>query len=180
MNSERKIILYIACSLDGFIAGPEDNLDFLSAVEKPGEDYGYSDFIRNIDSIIMGKRTYDWIKQHAPEFIHEVTTYVYTRSQLPPEGNIIFYNGDLIKLARRLKNEKGKDIFCEGGAVVANVMLKENLIDEFTISVIPVILGKGIRLFSEDGPQIDLQLVSVKEFDTGLVQLQYERLKAKG
>jgi dihydrofolate reductase len=172
---KRKIILYIATSLDGFIAGPGDNLDFLSTVEKPGEDYGYKEFISGVDTAIIGKRTYDWIKIHAPDFMHDFTTYVYTRTPQPAQGNFIFYNGDLAELVGRLKSESGKDIFCEGGAVLANAMLRQNLVDEFIISVIPVILGKGIRLFGDDGPQIDLKLVTVKDFDTGLVQVKYQR-----
>ena len=170
---ERKIILYIACSLDGFIAAPGDNLDFLSVVEKPGEDYGYNEFLAGIDTAIMGKRTYDWVKRNAPDYIHEITTYVYTRTPQPAEGKIIFYSGDLPDLARKLKSEKGKDIFCEGGAAVANILLKQHLIDEIIISIIPVILGKGIRLFTDEGEQGNLRLAWVKEFDTGLVQIKY-------
>jgi dihydrofolate reductase len=172
---ERKIILFIASSLDGFIAAPGDNLDFLSLVEKPGEDYGYAEFMKDIDTAVMGKRTYDWVKQHAPEFVHEITTYVYTRSELPDEGNIRFYNGDLAELVVKLKSEKGKDIFCEGGAVVIDILLKQNLIDEFVIATIPVILGSGIRLFGDNSPQINLELCRVKQFDTGLVQVKYRK-----
>ncbi|HLO58933.1 MAG TPA: dihydrofolate reductase family protein [Bacteroidales bacterium] len=172
---ERKVILYIACSLDGFIAAPGDNLDFLSMVEKPGEDYGYAEFMKGIDTAIMGKRTYDWVKQHAPEYVHEITTYVFTRTQMRVEGNVIFYNGDLAELAVKLKSEKGKDIFCEGGAVVANMLLKQNLIDEFVIACIPVILGSGVRLFGDDGHLQNLELCWVKQFDTGLVQVKYRR-----
>lgn len=173
---KRKIILYIACSLDGYIAAPGDNLDFLSMVEKPGEDYGYNDFIKNIDTVIMGKRTYDWVKLHAPEYIHEIATYVYTRSEMPSDGNIIFYNGDLKKLAIELKSKKtDKNIFCEGGAVVVEAMLKDDLIDDFIISIVPVILGSGIRLFGDEGHEMNLELLSVRKFDTGLVQLHYKR-----
>jgi dihydrofolate reductase len=172
---ERKTILYIACSLDGYIAAPGDNLDFLSIVEKPGEDYGYAEFMKGIDTAIMGKRTYDWVKQHAPEYMHEITTYVYTRTELQDEGNIKFYTGSLAELVLKLKSEKGKDIFCEGGAVVIDVLMKQNLIDEFIIATIPVILGKGIRLFGDDNSQINLELCWVKQFDTGLVQVKYRR-----
>jgi dihydrofolate reductase len=91
----------------------------------------------------------------------------------PQEGKVIFYSGDLPVLARKLKSEKGKNIFCEGGAVVANILLKQNLIDEIVISIIPVILGQGIRLFAEDGVRGNLELAWVKEFDTGLVQMKY-------
>jgi dihydrofolate reductase len=175
MVSDRKIILYIACTLDGFIAGPYDDLGFLSMVEKTGEDYGYSEFMKNIDTVIMGKRTYDWVKINAPEFIHEITTYVYTRTGKASEGNIIFYSGDLGELSLKLKNETGKNIFCEGGAIVANTMLRENLVDEFIISIIPVILGKGIRLFGHNGPELELDLVTVEKYETGLVQLHYRK-----
>jgi dihydrofolate reductase len=170
---ERKIILYIACSVDGFIAGPGDDLDFLSVVEKPGEDYGYKEFMTEIDTAVMGKRTYDWVKKNAPEYVHDITTYVYTRTLQPPDGKVIFYTGDLAELARKLKSEDGKNIFCEGGAIVANILLRQNLIDELVIATIPVILGKGTRLFADDGEQANLKLVWTKEFNTGLVQVKY-------
>jgi dihydrofolate reductase len=73
---KRKIILYIACSLDGFIAGPGDDLNFLTVVEKPGEDYGYSEFLKEIDTAIMGKRTHEWIRRNAPDYVHDIPTYV--------------------------------------------------------------------------------------------------------
>ena len=63
---ERKVILYIACSLDGYIAQPNDDLSFLSIVEKEGEDYGYADFIKKVDTVVLGRKTYDWIMKHVP------------------------------------------------------------------------------------------------------------------
>jgi dihydrofolate reductase len=70
MEEERKVILYIAMSLDGFIARTGDDLSFLSIVEKQGEDYGYRDFINTVDTVIMGRRTYDWVLTQVDEFPH--------------------------------------------------------------------------------------------------------------
>jgi dihydrofolate reductase len=170
---ERKVILYIAASLDGFIAGPDDNLDFLSIVEKPGEDYGYEDFITSIDTAIMGKRTWDWVKEHAPDYMPGFTTYVYTRSPRPTEGNHIFYTDNLCELVRKLKSGTGKNIFCIGGGMVIDILMKEKLIDEIVLSIIPVILGGGTPLFTGNGLVFNLQLMAVKNFETGLVQLSY-------
>jgi len=87
----RKTILYIACSLDGFIAGPNDNLDFLNAVHTEGEDYGYGEFIKTIDTVIMGRRTYDWVMDKVTEFPHaDKKTYIITRQDRPSRGNITF------------------------------------------------------------------------------------------
>jgi dihydrofolate reductase len=175
LKMERKLILYIATSLDGYIAGENDNLDFLNAVTKKGEDYGYSSFLEAVDTVITGRKTFDWVRRNVPEFYHKgKKNYVITRSKRQPTENIIFYNGSLKELVNNLKQEKGKHIFCEGGAEIVNELLKDNLIDEFIISVIPVLLGSGIRLFEDKRPEQKLQLISVKSFETGLVQIHYK------
>lgn len=173
---ERKVIIYIATSVDGYIAKPNNDLSFLSIVEKEGEDYGYADFIKTIDTVIVGRKTYDWVLTHVPEYAHtERKTYVVTRTPKPPAGNAIFYTGNLKALVMQLKDEPGKDIFCDGGAEVVNALLQENLVDEMVISLIPVLVGDGIKLFNNGRPEQSLQLVSVKHFEKELVQLHYRR-----
>lgn len=173
----RKVILYIACSLDGYIAKPNDDLSFLSLVEEKGEDYGYAEFIKTVDTVILGRKTYDWITAHVPDFVHEdKITYVITRTAKPANGNTKFYNGNLKELVLNLKNENGKSIFIDGGAEVVHALLKENLIDEFIISVIPIFLGEGTRLFKDGRPELNLQLVSSQQFKKGLVQLHYKSM----
>lgn len=177
MSKERKVILYIAASLDGYIAKRNDDLSFLSIVEKEGEDYGYADFIKSVDTVILGRKTYDWIMKQVPEFVHaDKVTYVVTRTERPDLGNTRFYNGDLKELLFRLKHEEGSNIFIDGGAQLVAELLKLKLIDEFIISIIPVMVGSGIRLFQDDMPEQNLQLLEVKHFDTGLVQLYYKRI----
>lgn len=79
--SERKVILYIATSLDGYIAKPNDDLSFLSVVQRDGEDYGYVDFIKSVDTVILGRKTYDWVMTQVPEFPHaDKNSYVITRT----------------------------------------------------------------------------------------------------
>lgn len=170
----RKVILYIAASVDGYIAKPNDDLSFLSIVEQEGEDYGYNEFINNVDTVILGRRTYDWVMSHVPEFSHaDKETFVMTRTPRPALGNTQFHTGDLKALVLSLKQKEGKNIFIDGGAEVVNSLLKENLIDEFYISIIPILLGAGIRLFREGFAEQQLQLINVKSYEKGLVQLHY-------
>jgi len=177
MKSGRKSILYIAASLDGYIAKPNDNLDFLTIVQKEGEDYGYTDFINSVDTVILGRKTYDWVMTQVPEFPHQdLDSYILTRTSRPDIGKIHFYNGNLKDLILKLKATDGKNIFIDGGAEVVNALLKEDLIDEFIISIIPVLLGDGTRLFNDSRPEHFLELVSVKSFEKGLVQIHYKRV----
>ncbi|MEA4937758.1 MAG: dihydrofolate reductase family protein [Paludibacter sp.] len=175
MTKERKVILYIAASLDGYIAKPNDDLSFLSFVEKEGEDYGYADFIKTVDTVILGRKTYDWIMKQVPEFVHgDKVTYVITRTKRPSIENTKFYTGDIKDLINRLKREPGNNIFIDGGAQIVTELLKLKLIDEFIISIIPVMVGDGIRLFQNQIPELYLKLHDVRHFDTGLVQLHYK------
>jgi len=163
-------------SLDGYIAKPNDDLSFLSIVEKEGEDYGYADFVSTVDTVILGRKTYDWIMKQVGEFPHaDKKTYIITRKARPTIGKIVFYTGDLTNLVRKLKSENGKNIFCDGGAELVNELLKNDLLDAIIISVIPVLVGNGTRLFKDGRPEQKLKLVNVKTFNTGLTQLHYKR-----
>jgi dihydrofolate reductase len=130
MNN-RKLILYIACSLDGYIAKPNDDLGFLEIVQKEGEDYSYNDFVSTVDTVIIGRKTYDWVTGQGFEFPHsDKETYIITRQEKPNHGNLTFYNGDLKKLVHELKAKNGKNIFCDGGSEIVNQLLSEKLFDE--------------------------------------------------
>jgi len=171
----RKVILYIATSLDGYIAKPNDDLSFLSIVEQAGEDYGYAEFIKSVDTVILGRKTYDWVMTQVSEFPHaDKITYVITRNLRPAIGKTQFYSGNLKQLILKIKAEPGKDIFIDGGSEIVNELLKENLIDEFVISIIPILVGNGTRLFKDNRPEQQLQLISTKQFEKGLTQLHYQ------
>jgi len=174
----RKLSLFIATSLDGYIAKPNDDLSFLKLVEKEGEDYGYAEFSANIDTIILGRKTYDYVLQEIGSSHYDNgqrDVYVITRTARPRVGRTTFYTGKLTELVQRLKSDSGKNIYCDGGAEIINELLQHDLIDEFIISVIPILVGNGIRLFTDGRPEHKLELVSTKTFDTGLSQLHYKR-----
>lgn len=176
----RKISLFIAASLDGYIAKPNDDLSFLKLVEKEGEDYGYAKFTETIDTLIIGRRTYDYVlKEIGPAHYDngQRDIYVITRTERPPVGRTIFYTGNIKELGKQLKSGEGKNIYCDGGAEIINELLKNDLIDEFIISVIPILLGKGTRLFQDGRPEQELEFIEAKTFETGLVQLHYRRKK---
>ena len=174
--NKRPVILYIAMSIDGYIAKPNDDLSFLSIVEKEGEDYGYNDFVSSIDTVILGRKTYDWVMQQVGSFPHaDKNAYVITRTPKPSVGKTVFYTGALTTLVSQLKSEPGKSIFCDGGAEVVNELLQHQLIDELIISVIPILVGNGTRLFKEGRPEQRWILVNTKSFETGLVQLHYKK-----
>jgi dihydrofolate reductase len=164
-------------SLDGYIAKPDGDLGFLSTVEQHGEDYGYADFIKTVDGVIVGRKTYDKVISMGYDFPHsDKDAYIITRTARPSVGSVKFYTGNLKDLVIDLKSKVGKNIFVDGGAEIVNELLNENLIDEFYISVIPVLLGEGIPLFRNGRPEIGLRLIHSMHFDKGLVQLHYIRV----
>ena len=177
MNN-RKLILYISMSLDGFIATNEDDLSWLSVVEKEGEDYGYVAFNSTVDTYIVGRTTYDTVlKLTGGTFppANQHNCYVITRKERESENGVTFYNGDIETLINKLKRENGKNIYCDGGGQIVKLLMDKNLIDEYRISVIPIILGDGKRLFKGGTPMINLKGLPSKQYESGLVHLRYEK-----
>ncbi len=171
-----KVVLYISMSLDGFIATNDDDLSWLSRVEKEGEDYGYTDFMETVDTYIVGRRTYEVILKLTGGIFPQAkkyTCYVLSRVSRKGENGVHFYNGEIEDLINKLKSEKGKDIYCDGGGQIVQLLMEKNLIDEYIISIIPIILGDGKRLFLGGTPPIDLIAKPSKQFESGLVQLHY-------
>lgn len=165
-------------SLDGYITQKDGSLDFLSLVESNGEDYGYHEFNQDIDTIIIGRKTYESVLAMGYEYPHkDKNVYIITRQKKPNMGTFQFYNGDIVDLISSLKKETGKNIYCDGGAEIVSLCVQNNLFDEYIISVIPVLLGGGIKLFKEGFDQLELSLISTKTFEKGLVQLHYKKCK---
>ncbi len=176
------MILYISMSLDGYLATKDDDLSWLSKVEKEGFDYGYGAMNERVDTYIVGRRTYDVVLGLTGGDFPQAKMYdcyVVTRQERESGNGVTFYNGSLKDLITRLKGEEGKDIYCDGGAQVVKALMELDLIDEYIISVIPIALGDGIRLFQGGTPTIDLELVKSESFETGLVQLTYRRSSDK-
>lgn len=165
-------------SLDGYIAKPNDDLSFLTLVEKAGEDYGYAAFTDTIDTLIVGRKTYDYVlKEIGPSHYDngDRDVYVITRHPKASVGRTTFYTGSLAELVESLRSRAGKNIYCDGGAEVIDELLKLDLVDEFIISIIPILVGGGVRLFKDGRPEQTLEFISARSYETGLTQLHYRR-----
>lgn len=172
----RKTILFMGTSLDGYIAGENDNLEFLNAVDRPGEDYGYTNFIEGVDTVVMGRRTYDIVQSFDVPWPHAgKRCYIVSRTRTGQDENVTFYNGSLPDLIAELKAQPGKNIYVDGGPEFTRTLLQQNLIDRFCLSILPIILGKGIRLFDGGFDSVPLTLESSKAYESGLVQLWYNK-----
>ena len=177
----RKVVLYIAMSLDGFIATKEDEIDWLDTINHGDNDYGYSAFTSEVDTYIVGKRTYDVVLKLTDGVFaqsEKFDCYVLTRTPKATENGVQFYSGEIKTLIEEIKSKPGKNIYCDGGGKIVSLLLKDRLIDEIIVSVIPILLGDGIRLFP--GTEMDHQLlkaISSKQHDNGLIQLTYSVIK---
>jgi dihydrofolate reductase len=172
MNSLRKIVLYIATSLDGFIAKENGSLDWLFAIEGVG-DNGFTEFYQTIDTIIMGRGTYDHLMTMVEEYPHaDKKSYIFSRQENRQELHVEFVSDNVADFVQKLKQQEGSNIWLVGGADLLDKFLKENLIDELIITFSPIILGKGIPLFKIDNPELKLELKEQKHFGQ-FVQVHY-------
>jgi len=176
-QNTRKVILYIAMSLDGYIASVDGDFSFLSVVDQEGEDYGYSEFHETVDTIILGRKTYDQVLSMGYELPYpDKDVFVLTQLSRQDFGKVKFYSGSISDLIAGLRNKEGKHIYCDGGAETVHRLLQEDLIDELIISVIPVLLGDGIPLFKKGFPEKRLKLIKATSYEKGLVRMHYERV----
>lgn len=175
----RNIVLYIAASLDGYIARDDHSLDWLPTPDAAQNlDYGYTEFFDSIDTTIMGKRTYDIVRQHGVENPYpDKKNYVFTRSARHlSTKDIEFISGDVISFTQKLKEQDGKDIWLVGGGDLNTLFLNYDLIDRIILAVIPTVLGGGIPLFARGGRETRFNLTQSQHWtETGVVQMTYEK-----
>ena len=164
-----KLKLYIATSLDGYIAGPNGEIDWLDG--GGDADYGYQEFYGSIDATLMGSSTYS-LTLTVDKFPYpDKTNYVFTKGT--PSSNTVhvqFVSGDIAAFVRSLKRQAGKDIWLVGGGQINTVMLNAGLIDEVILTTFPLVLGEGVQLFAPGAIVHPFKSVSCQTFETGLVQ----------
>ncbi len=166
--------VYCATSLDGYIARTDGSIDWLAPYENlPEEDYGYYDFISNMDAIIMGRNTFEKI-QSFELWPYEIPVFVLsiTLQQNEPSEQYKIVNEPIYNLTKDLQNIGYKNLYIDGGKTIQS-FLEQDLIDELIITTVPVILGDGIPLFSKMDIEKKLLLKETKIFDNGLVQNEY-------
>ena len=174
----RKVTLFIAMSLDGYIADKDGGVDWLNGQEENGENMDtYSEFIKTIDTIIMGWNTYHQvITELSPEewVYPEQISYVITHREIPSTERIRFTSESPCDLVKRLREEEGNGIWICGGASIVRQLMETDLIDTLHISVIPTLLGDGVRLFGPLEKEQKLRLVKTQSYN-GITDLVYEK-----
>jgi dihydrofolate reductase len=184
MRVMRKIVLGLGISLDGYIARPDGDVDFLDMATKdsgpPAKNYSMGAFFKTIDVAIMGRKTYDvGLKMSGGSFSnYGMKCYVCSRSQAPGErGPVTFVNDSPKALVEMLRKQPGKNIWHMGGGELAREFLKDDLIDELYIGVVPILIGKGIPLFPAAFPQREFRLLENGTYSKGMIALRYERVR---
>lgn len=170
-----KISVYIALSIDGYIARKDDSLDWLGRVGGFDEDYGFQQMLAGIDALIIGRKTYE-IASTVPDPYPGKRVIVLSNSLDSVKAGMELYKGDLAELAVKLYREGVKHIWVDGGSTISQ-FLDLLLVDEMTLSVIPIVLGSGLPLFHTIDKEIPCRLVSSQSYRSGLVQQHYEIIK---
>lgn len=172
-----RIRVFIATSLDGFIAGPDDDLSWLPVPQPGGEDYGFAEHMANTQAILMGRGTYDVASTVEGAWPYgDTPVFVATSRPLPDDAapSVRAISGSATELIAAVQAAVGDGgIYADGGRLIRQ-LLDAGLIDELTITVVPVILGEGASLFSGTAVRHGLELRGVQAFDDGLVQLRYD------
>jgi dihydrofolate reductase len=174
----RKVVYSLTNSLDNFIARADGAYDWILM-----DDEIMSEFPKlyaSLDTILMGRKTYDVALLHSPETGQETNgymgmkTYVFSRTITESSNaGVKIVSDNAGEFVRSLKNESGKDIWLFGGGILAASLLRERLVDEIEVAIQPILLGSGIPLFPDIGMQVDLQLVECKTYENGIVRLKY-------
>jgi len=168
----RKVILGVAISLDGFIEGPNGEYDWCFI----DPDYNFTDFFKRIDTIFVGRKTYEMSSEMEgggtgfPKF----KEYIFSTTLDKVKKGATIIKGDIKTEVEKIKNEKGKDIWLFGGAGLTTSLLNLGLVDELSLAVHPLLLGRGKPLFNNINERIRLTLVDTKTYSTGLVSVTYD------
>jgi dihydrofolate reductase len=168
----RKIIMGLAVSLDGFIEGPNGEFDWCYT----DQDYGMSDFFKKIDSVFIGRKSYEVAQamgDAATAGFPKLNEYIFSTTLDTVKDGAILIKKNVREEIEKIRNEKGKDIWLFGGAKLITSLLKLGLVDELWLSVHPIILGAGKPLFSDISERIHLKLIHCQTYSTGLVSLTY-------
>ena len=181
------VILYVASSLDGYIARPDGNVDWLDEVGKshdepagdePEEDFGYSEFIANVGVVLMGRTTYEQVLSFGVDYPYPGTDgYVFSRTKAGQQDeNVSYVDGnDIPGFISGLKETQDRNIWLIGGGLLVQEFVRLDLIDRIELFLLPVILGEGIPLFPAPSPQRNLWLEGCRSYRSGMVQLTYVR-----
>src|SRR5215217_4177047 len=170
----RKIIAYLATSADGFIARTDGDVEWLDR-PRPKDGYGMPTFLRSVDTVVMGRTTWETGQKLGGALVEGKRNIVLSRSLASfaiPGATV--ENASPVELATRLRSEKGDNVWLMGGADVFGSFLSAGALDELVIHVVPVLIGTGIPLLDPSPRQVELKLRSTRRFADGVVRLHYD------
>ena len=175
-------IVYIATSLDGYIARKDGSIDWLMELPNPdNSDYGFSDFLKRIDGLVMGRNTFELVLKFGQwPYTKPVFVLSRTMSELPEDvrKQAQLIHGELKTLVDELKTRGFENLYIDGGKTIQS-FLRQDLIDEIIITRIPIILGSGIPLFEEMDLELRFEHVQTEVLNKALVKSSYLRKKNK-
>ena len=176
MADRRKIIVHIAASADGYIARPDGDIEWLTSRPAPKGFYGMDDFMKTVDTMLLGRKTFEDSLRLGATFDSKSRTLVFSRQAAPanPPPGVEFVNTEIGPFANRLRAQTGKHIWLMGGGELIASFLDAEAIDEFVVSVVPVFIGDGIPLIARRHRHVPLKLFATDSFPDGLVQLHYD------
>ena len=166
------ISVYIAASLDGYIARPDGSLDWLEAAAHAEEDYGYESFVAGVDAFAMGRGTYDHIAGVDPLPFGSKPVFVFTHREPEAREEVTFWAVDPVAAIAHWAELGYARVYVDGGVLI-DALLRAGLVDELTITLAPVLLGEGIPLFHAGFDEAALRLDGVDSYPSGMVQLRY-------
>lgn len=176
---KRKLVLHLAVSLDGYIASEDGSYDWIvgdgDAALNTENKLNFDKFLEDVDIVVMGKNCYD---QNMHNEYKNKKVYVATSQKLENQDNLHFISGDIVKIIQEEKEKEGKDIFLFGGGKLIDSFVKADIIDEYIIGIVPIILGKGRPLFLGDNPTIKLHLYEYV-IEEGITILKYAKRKTE-
>ncbi|UBF26246.1 dihydrofolate reductase family protein [Kovacikia minuta CCNUW1] len=167
----RRIVLFIASSLDGYIARPSGEVDWLFT----DQDYGYTDFLAEVDTVLMGRKTYEQVLTFGEFPYQEKQCFVFSQNpdfDASPHAKTV--GTDVKDFVQGLRQSEGKTIWLVGGAALIHPFIAHRLLDEIILFVHPILLGGGIPLFAGETPTQALKLVGHHSYDSGLLRIIYQ------
>jgi dihydrofolate reductase len=170
------VSLYISSTLDGYIARADGAIDWLTHIDENDTDYGYAEFYDSVDGILMGSTTFEMIQALGPWPYPEKPTFIFTNRLLKASASNIFsVSGDPEPIIHSDEFSQFSNLWLVGGSSLIGAFIEKCLIDEYLLTILPVVLGQGLRLFSTPVPEQWLDLLSCTQYDRGVLQLRYGR-----
>jgi dihydrofolate reductase len=169
-----RISVFIAHSLDGYIATDDDSLDWLFAAGGEGEDYGFEAFLADVDVVAMGRATYDFIKDFPELPYGQRPVHVFTTQDLGPRDGFEFYARTPQEAVQAWEAAGVRRVYVDGGSLISQ-FLEAGLVDDLTLTTVPLLLGSGKPLFHRIPVATPLRLVDVQQFPSGMLNARYER-----